>query len=125
MKKKTFKIVKVVSLLMGFFYIGGFIWFGEYFLSKPFYFIFFIVSTGLALLITPLITDTMLKSIVIRLIAALLVIIGIIHNIYMIIDVFLTSRYFVDAIDVIIQQLIILFVLVIILRRIINPKLED
>ncbi len=125
MKKKNIKIVKAVSLFMGFIYFGGLIWFGDYYLSKPIYFIFFTLSTGLALIITPLITNNKLKSIPIRMITILLAVIGILNNIYMMIYAFLTSQHLVDIIAGTLQQMIILLVLVIMIRRIVNPQLEE
>ena len=125
MKKKTYNRAKALSLILSFIYFGGFIWFGDYHISKPIYSIFFTLSTGLALLITPLITNTKLKSIPIRMITILLAVIGILNNMYMMIYAFLTSQHLVDIIAGTLQQMIILFVLVIMIRRIINPQLEE
>jgi len=123
MKKKTFRKAKAISLLMGFLYIGGLIWFGEYYLSQPFYFIFLTISTVLALLITPLISDVMLKLIIIRILGALLGIIAILNNIYtMVVD--LTLPNFPD-IPAVIMRIAVLVVLIIMLRRVINPQLEE
>jgi len=124
MKKQTIKIVKAVSLVMGFIYMGGVVWFGDYYLSKPIYFMFLVLSTGIALLVIPLITDKKLESMPIRVIAILLVVIGIMNNIYMMAYVFLTSQHFVDIIAGTFQQIIILVVLIIMLRRVINPHLK-
>lgn len=128
MKKKTFKKARVASVFLGFFHIFGYIWFGDFYLSKLSLLNFFNISPGFALLITPFISDALLKSIIIRSIAALLVIIGILNNVYMMIDVSLTAQYFIDIIAIIVEvikQLIVLFILIIMLRRIINPKLEE
>jgi len=123
MKKKTFRKAKAISLLLGFLYSGGLIWFGEYYLSQPFYFIFLTISTVLALLITPLISDVMLKLIIIRILGALLGIIAILNNIYtMVVD--LTLPNFPD-IPAVIMRIAVLVVLIIMLRRVINPQLEE
>lgn len=123
MKKKTFRKAKAISLVMGFLYGGGLIWFGEYYLSQPFYFIFLTISTVLALLITPLISDVMLKLIIIRILGALLGIIAILNNIYtMVVD--LTLPNFPD-IPAVIMRIAVLVVLIIMLRRVINTQLEE
>jgi len=125
MKRRTFRVAKIISLIMGFVYVSGIIWFGEYYFTKPFYFILLFASNGLALIIAPLMTDAMLRLISVRVTIAMLVIIGSLSNIYMMIYILLTSQYFIDTAAGLIQQLIILVVLIIMLRRIINPHLED
>ncbi|MBI5409588.1 MAG: hypothetical protein HZA14_09515 [Nitrospirae bacterium] len=123
MKKKTFRKAKAISLLMGFIYIGGLIWFGEYYLSQPFHFIVFSISTVLALLITPLLSDALLKSIVIRMLGTLLGIIGIVNNVYtMVVDLTIPNSPDIPAFVI---RIVILFVLIIMILRIINPQLED
>lgn len=123
MKKKTFRKAKAISLLMGFIYTGGLIWFAEYYLSETIYIAILTISNVLALLLLPLVSDTLLKFIVIRIIVALLGIIGIINTIYtMVID--LTLPNFPD-IPALIMRIVVFLVLVIMIRRIINPHLED
>lgn len=58
-------------------------------------FIFFTVSTGLALLVAPLVSDVLLGFIVVRMLVILLVIIGILNNLYMMYGD-LTALYFPD-----------------------------
>lgn len=121
MKKKTFKDAKVLSLFLSIIHIGGFIWFSESYLSESFSFIFFTVSTGFALLVAPLVSDVLLGFIVVRMLVILLVIIGILNNLYMMYGD-LTALYFPD-IHAFIIRILVLYVLIIMLRRMINPKL--
>jgi hypothetical protein len=123
MKKRTFRRAQSISLLMGFIYFGGLIWFSEYYLSETIYFAFLTVSTVLALIILPLISDAMLKKIIVRILGTLLGIIGILNTIYtMFVDLTLPNSSDVPAL---IMRIVVLLVLVIMIRRIINPQLED
>ncbi|MDO8445255.1 MAG: hypothetical protein Q7T53_03980 [Deltaproteobacteria bacterium] len=121
MKKKTFKNAKALSLFLGIIHAGGFFWFSEFYLSESVFFIFFTASTGLALLVSPLVSDVLLGFTVVRMLVILLVSIGILNNLYMMYGD-LTALYFPD-IHAFIIRILVLYVLIIMLRRIINSKL--
>lgn len=123
MKRKTFNVLRAVSLLLGFIYSGGFFWFSDYYSKKPFLSILFTASTGLALLVIPLITAPLLKSVYVRILSALLGIIGIFNSIYMIVND-LRSPYFPD-IPAAILRVLVIFVLVVLMRRVVNPNGDD
>lgn len=123
MRKKTFRNAKITSLVLGFFYIGGYLWFSDYYLSNLSLFSLFAISPGLALVILPLISDVLLRYVVIRSVIALLGVIAILNTLYMMGNV-LTYTHFIDTIADMLIHVVVLFVLIIILWRIINPKLE-
>ncbi len=114
MKNTSFKKIKILSLIMGFFYCGGMIWFFKSFLSLPFLSILFLSSTGVALIVTPLLSDTLLRSEFIRLLAALLILTGIGGSLYSIIDAIKSTSYWWDVLVVILQHIVIIFMLAII-----------
>ncbi|RJR19143.1 MAG: hypothetical protein C4581_05435 [Nitrospiraceae bacterium] len=112
MKNTSFKKIRILSLILGFFYCGGMIWFFESFLSLPLLLILLFSSTGVALIVIPLLSDTLLRSSFIKLLAVVLISTGIGGNLYSITDAIKSSSYWGDVLVIILQHIIIIFLLV-------------
>lgn len=115
MKTETFKEVKAISLLFGFMHLFGYLFVGNYYLTGSFIHILFVTSTGLALLVLPLISDRLLQIKVIKVLVLFIGTIGIINNIHEMVKV-------LPEIDVLIIRVVVLVVLSIMIRGIVAPK---
>jgi hypothetical protein len=120
MKKDYFNIVKYLSLFFGLAFILGFFWYSAKPELKAICYILFNVSTGFALLVTPFVPDKFLKYLVVKIVVLLLIIIGIINNLYMMYGD-LTFVYEVDW-PAFILHLIAMCLLSIIIWRTIKPE---
>lgn len=112
-KQKTFKKIKILSVILGFFYSSGAVWYGELFFSRPLPLILLLTSTGVALIITPLLSDTLFRLHYIRFPIMLLILTGIAGSLYSIGEVITSTGYWWDSLFVILQHIAIIFVLVI------------
>lgn len=112
-KEKTFRKIKILSVILGFFYCGGALWYGELFFSRPLPLLLLLASTGIALVITPLLSDTLLRLHYIRLLAMFLILTGIAGSLYSIGEVITSTGYWWDLLFVILQHIAIIFVLII------------
>lgn len=121
MKKTTFRKARIASFFTGIFYIGGYLWFSDSYLSQFSIFNFFTMSTGIALFIIPLISDGLIENIVIRIFALLIGIFGILNIFYMMIDD-LEYAHIVDTIADLLVHMVVLFILGLMLYRVFNPK---
>jgi hypothetical protein len=121
-KNTSFKKIRILSLILGFFYCGGMIWYFESFLSRPFLLILLLSSTGFALIIAPLLSDTLLRSEFIRLLAALLISTGVGGSLYSITDAIKSTSYWWDVLVIILQHIVIIFVLAVIGLNILKLK---
>ena len=119
MQKKTFKVVKALSLFFSFLHFGGLFWFLPDYITPISYFLF-TLSPGLALLVVPLITDKMLQWIVVRVGAVIIGIAGITNNIYMMTGDLSLQNY--PDIPAFIGRIIVMLMLMITTFRIINPE---
>lgn len=122
LKKSTFRKIRVLSVILSFFYFGGLIWYGELIFSRPFPLLLLLVSTGLALLIAPLLPDVLLSLPLIRFLSVLLIGTGISGSLYMIVDAIMATIYFGDLLVEIIQHVFIIFVLVLLGIRVVSPQ---
>jgi hypothetical protein len=110
-KNTSLKKIKILSLILGFFYCGGIIWYGEVLLSLPLLLIFLLSSTGCALIIAPLLSDTLLRTEFIRVLAVVLILTGMVGSLYSITDAIKSTSYWWDVLVVILQHIAIIFVL--------------
>ncbi|MBI4680426.1 MAG: hypothetical protein HY753_04250 [Nitrospirae bacterium] len=124
MKKKSFKKIKTLSVILSLFYFSGLIWYGEFILSTPLPLILLLVSTGFALLVVPLLSDKLLSSPIIKLISVLLIGTGISGSFYMIVNAITAMVYLSDLFIEIMQHILIIAVLVLLGIRVISPQGE-
>jgi len=114
MTKAILNKIRVISIIFGFFYIAGFIWFSDIYLIKPVYAVFFDVSVGVALFVIPIIPDRLRKYMFVQLMSFLLGITGIISNISVMVDE-LKYEHLVDKISSLIINLITLTILILLI----------
>ena len=119
MKKKTFTNARNIAVLLSVPHLLGGFWFSDSFFD----FIFFRIWVGLALLITPLVSNSLLNLIAIRTMVIILIIIGILNSVYMMFGD-LTLINGPDFVALILRM-VVLYLLIIMLRRTINPILEE
>lgn len=118
MNKKHILIIKIISAFFGLSSLLGFIWFGEYYESRPVVFTLFEMSTGMTLLLFALMPLFLINNIMIRIILIILIIVGSASCIYKIIG----HWTLVNGPDygAIILQVIILCIMIIILKYLIK-----
>jgi len=114
------KKVRILSGILGFFYCGGMVWYGDIFLAQSLPALLLLGSTGIALIITPLLSETLFRSYFIRLLFGLLLIAGIGGSLYSIIGVIKSTGFWWDLIVVMLQHVVIIAVLIILGIRIIR-----
>ncbi|MEW6110318.1 MAG: hypothetical protein AB1632_14295 [Nitrospirota bacterium] len=119
--KNILKNIRIVSLFLSFLYLGGFFWFLPYYMTS-FHFLLFRLSTGLSLLLLPLISNAMLKFVTVRILALLIGTVGVINDIQMMIrDLTLQNGADFPAFSL---RLLIIIVLAIMILRVINLRLS-
>ena len=124
MKKKTFERIKIISVILGVVHVSGYIWFGDYYLSEFSLSTLFKVSTGIALIVMPLISDALLKISLIRLLTIVLGTTAIINICYMVIQA-LTLHHLSDILVEVLKLLIILLVIIVMFQRVVRKNIED
>ena len=113
--------VKILSGILGFFYCGGMVWYGDIFLARPLPVVLLLGSTGVALIITPLLSDAVLRLYYfIRLLSILLLLVGIGGSLYSIVELMKSTGYWWDMGVVMLQYIVIISVLIILGIRIIR-----
>lgn len=124
MKERTFRKIKILSVILGFFYCGGVIWYGEFFFSRPLPLILLLGSTGIALVIAPLLSDALLRLHCIRFLTMLLILTGIGGSLYTIGEAITSTGHWWDTLSVTLQEIVIISVLVILVLRVVVAMKE-
>lgn len=119
MKHEAYREVKVISLLFGFMHLGGYLFFSHY-LTGSFIHILYITSTGLALLVMPLISERLLHIKIIKFLILFIGIIGIIKNIHTMVEALMLPNAPEPVAFII--GVVVLIVLGIMIRGIVAPK---
>src|SRR4030042_1926448 len=115
----NYKGIKIIALVLSFIHILGFFWYLDNYLSQRSLLKFSVLLTGLSLLAILLISDKFLKFVLIRITGIILGAIGILTNTYsMIKDLSLPSSPDIPAVII---RMVVLFLLVILIRRLITP----
>lgn len=112
--------IKILSFILGFFYCGGMVWYSDVFWGRSFWVILLLSSTGIALLITPLLSDSFLRVYYVRLLSILLILAGIGGSFFSIVDIVRSSGHWGDMSIVMLQHFAIIGVLSILGIRIIR-----
>jgi hypothetical protein len=118
------KKIRVLSVILGFFYCSGVFWYGELFFSKPIALLLLLGSTGVALLIAPLFSDALLRSRYIRFLNIVLISNGIGGSLYGIGDAIRSTGYWWNLLAIMLQHIVIIFVLVILGIQVISARFE-
>lgn len=118
MRKTTYKKVKILSVILGLFYWGGIVWYGELFFSRPFLLVLLLGSTGVSLLVVPWLSDAFLRSRFNKLLTLLVICAGVCGSLYMLFDIVTSKGFLGDLFIAVFQNVVIITVLVVLGKEI-------